>query len=162
MVMFLGPFLRREMITSVRSARVIRDRLIALLLVTGVVAGCVLVWDEWGWDRTSVSGAAWFALVAYGLTAFAQAGIVIGLIVGQVARAIASERDRKSLASLLTTQLSGAEIVVGTMAAGLFRAANGLAATLALLVLMVSLGGVDPRLVLLSGAGLSSTALAAA
>jgi hypothetical protein len=41
MVMFLGPFLGREMITSVRSARVICDRLIALLLVTGVVAGYV-------------------------------------------------------------------------------------------------------------------------
>src|SRR6516164_4922779 len=162
MVMFLGPFLRREMITSVRSARVIRDRLIALLLVTGVVAGCVLVWDEWGWDRTSVPGAAWFALVAYGLTAFALAGIAIGLAVGQVAPAIASERDRKSLDSLLTTRLSSAEIVLGTMAAGLLRTANGLAATLPVVVLMVFLGGVDPGLVLLSGAGLASTALAVA
>src|SRR5262249_31104305 len=57
---------------------------------------------------------------------------------------------------------SGAEIVVGTMAAGLLRAANGLAAALPLVVLMVFLGGVDPGLVLLSGAGLASTALAAA
>src|SRR6516165_3225924 len=162
MVMFLGPFLRREMITSVRSGKVIRDRLIALLLVTGVVAGCVLVWDEWGWDRTSVREAAWFALVAFGLTAFAQAGIAIGLVVGQVAPAIASERDRKSLDALLATQLSSAEIVVGTMAAGLLRAANGLAAALPLVVLMVYLGGVDPGLVLLSGLGLASTALAAA
>jgi hypothetical protein len=160
--MFLGPFLRRELITSVRSARVIRDRLIALLLVTGIFAGCVVVWDEWGWDRTSVPGAAWFALVAFGLTAFAQAGIAIGLVVGQVAPAIASERDRKSLDALLTTQLSSAEIVVGTMAAGLLRAANGLAATVPLVVLMVFLGGVDPGLVLPSGAGLASTALAAA
>ena len=44
--MFPGPFLKREMVTSVRCARVIRDRFIALLLVAGVVAGCVLVWDE--------------------------------------------------------------------------------------------------------------------
>src|SRR5262249_56325254 len=116
MVKFLGPFLRREMITSVRSARVIRNRLIALFLVTGVVAGCVLVWDEWGWDRTSVSGAAWFALVASGLTAFTQAGIAIGLVVGSVAPAIASERDRKSLHPLLTTPLSRAEIAVATTA----------------------------------------------
>src|SRR5262249_13404091 len=143
MVMFLGPFLRREMVTSVRSARVIRDRPIALLLVTGVVAGCVLVWDEWGWDRTSVSGAAWFALVAFGLTAFPQAGIAIGLVVGQVAPAIASERDRGSLDVSLTTRLHSAEIVLGTMAAGLLRAANGLAPTLPVVVLMVFLGGVD-------------------
>jgi hypothetical protein len=162
MVMFLGPFLRREMIVAVRSARAIHDRLIALLLVTGGVAGCVFVWDEWGWDRTSVSGAAWFAHVAFGLAVFAQAGIAIGLVVGSVAPAIASQRDWKSLDSLLTTRLSGAEIVVGTMAAGLLRAANGSVATLPLLVLTVSLGGVDPRLVLLSGAGLASTALAVA
>src|SRR3954449_3912195 len=162
MVMFPGPFLKREIVASVRCARVIRDRLIALLLVTGGVAGCVVVWDAWGRDRTSVREAAWFALVAFGLTAFAQAGIAIGLVVGQVAPAIASERDRKSLDALLATQLSSAEIVVGTMAAGLLRAANGLAATLPLVVLMVFLGGVDPGLVLLSGAGLASTALAAA
>ena len=127
------------------------------MLVAGGVAGCVVVWD-----RTSVREAAWFALVAFGLTAFAQAGIAIGLVVGQVAPAIASERDRKSLDALLATQLSSAEIVVGTMAAGLLRAANGLAAALPLVVLMVFLGGVDPGLVLLSGAGLASTALAAA
>ena len=155
MVMFPGPFLKREMVTSVRCARVIRDRLIALLVVAWGVAGCVVVWDEWGWDRTSVREAAWFALVAFGLTAFAQAGIAIGLVVGQVAPAIASERDRKSLDALLATQLSSAEIVVGTMAAGLLRAANGLAAALPLVVLMVFLGGVDPGLVLLSGAGLA-------
>jgi ABC-type transport system involved in multi-copper enzyme maturation permease subunit len=162
MVMVLGPFLRREMITSVRSARVIHDRLMALLLVTGVVAGCVFVWDQWGWDQTSVSAAAQFALVAYGLSAFTQAGIAIGLVLGQVAPAIASERDRKSLDALLTTRLSSAEIVLGTMAAGLLRAANGLVATLPLVVLLVFLGGVDPGLVLLSGAGLASTALAVA
>ena len=77
--MFPGPFLKREMVTSVRCARVIRDRLIALLLVAWGVAGCVVVWDEWGWDRTSVREAAWFALVAFGLTAFAQAGMRSGL-----------------------------------------------------------------------------------
>jgi ABC-type Na+ efflux pump permease subunit len=162
MVMVLGPFLRREMITSARSAGVIRERLMALLLVTGGVAGLVVVWDEWGWDRTSVSAAAWFALVAFRVTAFAQAGIAILLVIASVAPAIASERDRKSLDALLTTRLSGAMIVVGTMAAGLLRAANGLAATLPLVVLMVFLGGVDPRLVLLWGAGLASTALAVA
>ncbi len=130
--MFLrDPSSKREMVTSaVRSARVIRDRIVALLLVTGVVAGCVFVWDRWGWDRTSVSAAAQFALVAYGLSAFAQAGIAIGFVVGLVGPAIASQRDRKSLDALLTTQLSSAEIVVGTMAAGLLRAANGLAAAL--------------------------------
>ena len=46
MVMYPGPFLSCEMVTSVRCARVIRDRLIALLPVAGGVAGCVVVWAE--------------------------------------------------------------------------------------------------------------------
>jgi hypothetical protein len=85
MVLFLGPYLRREMITSVRFARVHSDRLIALLLLRGSVAGCVVVWDGWSWDRTSVSEAAWFSLVAFGLAVLAQAGIAFGLVVGLVA-----------------------------------------------------------------------------
>src|SRR5215213_3690095 len=89
MVMFPGPFLKREMVTSVRCARVIRDRLIALLLVAGGVAGCVVVWDEWGWDRTSVREAAWFALVAFGLGCFGQGGWASGLVGGEAPAASA-------------------------------------------------------------------------
>ena len=79
-----------------------------------------------------------------------------------MARAIASERDRKTLDALLATRLSSPQIVLGVMAAGLFRFANGLAATLPVVVLMVYLGGVDPRFASLACVGLASTAVGVA
>ena len=160
--MSLGPFLRRELITSVRRGTAFSDRRDAVVLMMAVVAGCVVVWDWWGWDRASVAGAASFALSTFGLIVAAQVVLVLGLVPALVAPAIASERDRKSLDALLATRVSAAEIVLGTMGAGLLRYANGLAALVPVITLMVFLGGVDPRLVLLAGAGLASTAFALA
>src|SRR5918998_1280727 len=79
-----------------------------------------------------------------------------------VAPAIASERDRKSLDALLATRLSAADIVLGTTIAGLLRYANGLVAPVPVVTLMALLGGIDPRLILLAGVGLASTAFALA
>ena len=153
--MSVGPFLWRELITSVRRGTAFSDRRRAVVLMTAVVAGWVVVWDRWGWDRASVAGAASFALTTFGLIVAAQAFLAPGLVPVPV---LASERDRKSLDSLLATPLSATEIVLGTMGAGLLRYANGMAALAPVLTLMVFLGGIDPRLVLLAVAGLASTA----
>jgi ABC-type Na+ efflux pump permease subunit len=160
--MTLGPILRRELITSVRRAETFQDRLGAAAVAAAVLAGSVVAWVWWGWDRASVAGAAAFARATFGLIVAAQAVLTMGLVPGEVAPRIASERDRKSLDALLATPLSGAAIVLGTTAAGLVKYATGLAALLPIVVVMVFLGGVDPRLVLLAGAGLASTALALA
>jgi hypothetical protein len=90
-----------------------------------------------------------------------QACISVGFVL-PVSRALASERDGKTLDALLATRLSSPQIVLGLMAAGLFRFANGVAATLPVVVLMVYLGGVDPRFALLAWVGLTSTALGVA
>ncbi len=162
--MSLGPlpFLRRELITSVRRGTAFSERRDAVVLMTAVVAGCVLVWDWRGWDRDSVAGAKSFALSTFGLVVAAQVVLALGLVPALVAPAIASERDRKSLDSLLATRFSAADVVLGTTGAGLLRYANGLAALVPVITLMTWLGGIDPRLVLLAGAGLASTALALA
>ena len=156
----LGPFLRRELITSVRRGTAWSDRRSAVVLTTAVITGCVVAWNWRGWDRASVAGAASFALTAFGLSVAAQAVLLLGLVPALVAPAIASERDRKSLDALLATRLSAAEIVLGTMGAGLLRSANILAPLVPVLTLMVFLGGIDPRLILLAAAGLASTAFA--
>src|SRR4051795_6167854 len=126
--MSLGPFLRRELITSVRRGTAFSDRRNAVVLVTAVVAGCVVVWDRWGWDRISVDGATSFAHSTFGLVVAAQALLVLGLVPARVAPSIASERDRKSLDSLLATRFSAADVVLGVMGAGLLRSTNDLAA----------------------------------
>ncbi len=156
--MTLGLFLRRELTTSVRRGSAFTDRWGAVLWMTAIVTGCILVWDWKGWDRASVAGAASFALTTFGLIVAAQSLIALGIGPAMVAPIIASERDRKSLDSLLATPLSAAEIVLGTIGAGLLRYLNGLAALGPILTLIVILGGIDPRLVLLACAGIASTA----
>src|SRR5206468_4183730 len=99
--MSLGPFLRREMLTSARRGTASSDRRRSVLLAMFSVAACVVAWDWWGWDRASVAGAASFALAAFGLVVAAEAFLVVGEVPALVAPAIASERDRKSLDSLL-------------------------------------------------------------
>src|SRR4051812_20506206 len=101
--MGLGPFLRREQLTSVRRGRAYYDRLGALVLVMAIVAGCILAWEWLGWERDSVAGAATFGRLTFAMIVVAQVGLAIVLAAGQVAPGIASERDRKSLDALLAT-----------------------------------------------------------
>ncbi len=160
--MSLKPFLRRKLIISARRGTVFSERCAAASLMATIIAGSVLVWDWWGWDRSSVLGMASFAWKTFGLLVAAQAVLVLGLVTTLVAPSIAVERDRKSLDALLATKFSSADIVVGKMTAGLLRSANSLVVVVPFLVLMIFLGGGDPRLVLLAVAGLASTALAVA
>ena len=159
--MSIGSFLRREYVVSIERGELFRDRILAAALAGTAVVSCLLVWDWKGWDRTSVAGASSFAQVAFGFVVAAQACISVGFVL-TVARAIASERDRKSLDALLATRLSSPQIVLGVIAAGLFRFANGMGATLPVVVLMVYLGGVDPRLALLACLRMMSTAFGVA
>jgi len=54
--------------------------------------------------------------------------LAMGLVPSLVVPAMASDRDRKSLDSLLATRLSASDIVPGTMGTDMLRYANGLAA----------------------------------
>jgi ABC-type Na+ efflux pump permease subunit len=160
--MRLGLFVRRALITFARSGTVFPDRVAAVIAVAAVVAGCVLFWDQLGWDRTTIAGATWFGHSTFGLVVGIRAVLAMSVVVGQVAPSIASERERKSLDSLLGARLSSAEIVVGMMVTGLVRSANWLAATIPIVVLIAIVAGVQPLLVLLCGAGLGSSVFAAA
>lgn len=160
--MRVGPILRRELITSVRSSRIDSDRRAALLLAATAVGGCFGVYDWKGWDRATVAGASRFGLAIFAVLIAALAGLAAVLVMGPISAAIASERDRKTLDALLATRLSGAQIVLGTVAAGLVRYGCGAAAMLPVVVLVVAFGGVDVRLALLAGAGLVSMASAMA
>ncbi|SIN86661.1 hypothetical protein SAMN05444166_1346 [Singulisphaera sp. GP187] len=160
--MRIGPILERELLTLVRRKTAFLDRYVAIVLELAVVLGCAWVWDHREWDRRSLAGVSAFALTLFVLTLGVLLNATFGLVIAQVSKAIASERDRKSLDALLATQLSSAEIVLGTLAAGLVRWANGLATLVPVLVLLIPFGGVDPRLILLGGVGLASTAFALA
>jgi len=160
--MTVAPFLKRELIVSVRRGGAFADRRVSALLPAVVVVGSVVVWHLLEWDPSAIESAAWFALSTFGCVIASLTFLAIGLVPSLVAPAIASERDRRSLDSLLATRLSASEIVLGGMASGLLRYGNSLAAALPLVLLLVFVGGVNPWLVVLAVAGLVSTAIALA
>ena len=160
--MLPGPFLKRELCTSARRAGTYRDRVALAALVTVLIAACAWAWDYWGWDRASVVGARSVGLAMFGLALGLLIPPFVGGVPAVVAATIAAERDRKTLDALLTTRLSAAEIVLGSLAAGLFRFFAQVVAVVPILALIVYLGGVDVRWALLAAVGLGSTALALA
>ena len=158
--MLLGPIFSRELMTSARRTDSFQNRAYTAVLAAAIVGGCAGFWDWKGWDRASVAGASAFGLRAFAAIVAVQAFFVMVIIPSEVAPGVAGERDRRSLDALLATRLAGVEVILGVMGAGLVRYASSLAAAVPVVALL--LGGVDPRLVLLAGAGLASTAVAVA
>jgi ABC-type transport system involved in multi-copper enzyme maturation permease subunit len=160
--MLFGAYLRRERIASTRRGTAFYERSRHLIQMAATVAVCVVVWDWRGWDRSSVAGSASFVRSTFGLIVSVEVGCLLFLVPAFVAPTIAAERDRKSLDALLATPASAAQIVAGALGVGLLRLADGWIALVPAVILMASFGGVDPRLILLAGVGLASTAFALA
>ncbi|WP_406700077.1 ABC transporter permease subunit [Singulisphaera sp. Ch08] len=158
----MNPILERELILQTRRETVFIDRFVAIAFAFSVILCAGWIWDLKGWDRHSLAGVSGFAYTLFVLTIAVLWYVIIGLVTCPISRAIARERDRKTLDAILTTRLSAAEIVLGTLAAGLVRWANGTATLVPVAVLLILYGGVDPRLIMLAGAGLASTAFAMA
>jgi ABC-type Na+ efflux pump permease subunit len=74
------------------------------------------------------------------------------------ALSIAREKDRRTLDFLLATRLSNVEIILGKFAAVMMVFVTTIAAGLPVMLLLAFMGGVDFRLVLLTYAGVTTTA----
>lgn len=160
--MSFGLFLRRELITSTRRGAAFADRRHAAYLAAMLIGGCFAVWEWRGWDRSSIPGAASFGFAMFGALVVLETVLVMGFMAGAAAPAIAQERDKKSLDSLLATRASAADVVLGALGGALLRYLNRGAALAPIVVLIMYLGGIDPRLVALTVAGLVSTAVVTA
>ncbi len=157
--LMIGPFLGRELGTSVRGGRAFADRRMGSVLAGSIVLGLVLLWDYQGWDRASPAGSSRFGLAA---TAAMVGGLILqalGVVVQQSARSIASERDKKTLDALLASRFSSPEIFLGAVLAGLIRFGNATASTAPMFVLVAFLFGVPPGWLILAGLGLGSSAV---
>ena len=154
--MAFGAFIRRDLIVSSRRKKVFSDRVAGLVAFSLVIYGGAATADWLGWDRSSVAGTSKFALAVFSLYIATQVMLASGLMATLVSSAIASERDRKTLDALLATRVSSAEIVLGAMGSGLLRFANSVMPVIPVLVILLP---VDPRLILLSFAGVTSTTL---
>jgi ABC-type transport system involved in multi-copper enzyme maturation permease subunit len=100
----------------------------------------------------------WFAFSAFGGIAIAQEILVLALTPILVAGCITGEKQRKTLQYLMTSRLTSAEIVLGKLMAPVLYLTTLLAVSMPILSLLVLLGGIDPRLVLLTCGGSCSTA----
>ncbi|MDR3621302.1 MAG: hypothetical protein P4L85_18270 [Paludisphaera borealis] len=157
-----GLFLKRELTISTRRGTVFSDRRAAACMAAEVIGGCFAVWYWWDWDRESVAGAASFGFTMFGALVLAELTLVLAVIPMTAAPSIALERDKKSLDSLLATRVSAADVVLGALGATLLRYGNRLLALAPIVVLIMFLGGIDPRLAALAFAGVASTAIVTA
>ncbi len=159
--MFSIPTLRRELIVSSRRRGIFSDRVVYAGLLLAAIGTMELVWVLVGGDRASSFAALGvYTKTVFGTIVLVQALFVFGMVPVQVAPIVARERDRKTLDALLATELSSAEIVVGALAGSLTGTLEKLAIALPVMLLLVPLGGVDPRLIVMAYAGLASTAFA--
>ena len=99
----------------------------------------------------------WFAFSTFCGITIGQEILVLVLTPALVAGVIADEKQRKTLHYLMASRLTSAEIVLGKLLVRMLYVGVLLGVSLPVLSLLVLMGGIDPRLVLLScGATLST------
>ena len=157
----LGVVTRREVVTAARRKGWYQTRcalVVGLLLAVGYGAYVEFPHGPGGWEVP-----AWKVRASARRASAAAVGI---LAVAVLALAhdvsLAEERERGTLAMLLTSRLEAFEIVAGKLAAILARCVMVLVAGVPVLVLLDRLGGGEPWLVVLTCAGLASWALSVA
>ncbi len=155
--MTILPVLKRELVALARRGGEQSSRSVfaATLLVS--VLGTFTAWYYWQGEHVTNTVMALVAERSF-LIALALHGLPLMTVIGQTARCIALEKDRRTLDFLLATRLSSTEIVVGKLAAHLLAFLVALAAGLPIMLLN-KLGGVDGWLILTGYAGIVSTGL---
>jgi ABC-type Na+ efflux pump permease subunit len=156
--MLLGPIFRRELDVAAKRWGTFGDRCSVPCVVLLVIATAAVGSGLLGQDGGSIAGVREVAGKVFAFVVAVQALMVMARVPGAVAPALAGERDRKTLDAVLASGLTSAEVVLGALGGGLVRSLGGTAGVLPVMVVMVPLAGIDPRLVLLTVAGLAATA----
>src|SRR4051812_37805184 len=157
--MRLGPIFDRELMTLARRRGSYGGRTVVPLAMLAVLWG-----NDWA-RRYIIEGPitvqqmALFGRLTFAQFVLAQVIATLSIVPNYVDRSIAEEKDRKTLTFLLTTRLSSGSIVLGKLAAGLWHYLACLLAGIPVVLLLPLFGGVEPELVVLTYAGLVSTAL---
>jgi ABC-type transport system involved in multi-copper enzyme maturation permease subunit len=116
-----------------------------------------------GWMRSATLGesARFGPLLFHMLTYYVELPLFLFFAALSAASAVAQEKDRRTFVLLLLTDLRNDEIVLGKLLGSLLPIGLLLAATVPLLMLLLLLGGIDPRQVLQAIVIIAATALAA-
>ena len=89
----------------------------------------------------------------------AHACALFGVFSAKAVTSIAEEKDRRTLDFLLSSRLTNAEIVLGKVAGCVTFLFAEFAVGLPIMLLLHPLGAIDPRLILLAYAGMTTTGL---
>jgi ABC-type transport system involved in multi-copper enzyme maturation permease subunit len=155
----LGPVFNAELLTTAR-----RPRNYVIRFLYGLVILCQVYlsyqsnsWRLYGSGQLSIQEMASFAQTIFNTFAILQAVVILLLTPALVGGAIADEKQRKTLHYLLTSQLSGAEIVIGKLAARLLQVFVLVALGLPVVSLVGLFGGIDYQILLFAYASTCST-----
>lgn len=156
------PILGRELLVYSRRRRTYIARMEAALGPLIVAGACFIGWFIYygkGWHLAiSHAEMAQLGQVAFGLVVAVQLLIAYIMCIEQTSRALARERDGRTLGLLLASPMSSAQIVLGTLAAEMLRCFGLVIVALPVSAALVLGGGIDPRFVPLAYAGILATA----
>jgi ABC-type transport system involved in multi-copper enzyme maturation permease subunit len=156
----LGPIFNREFLTVPRRSRhyLTRVAYLGTFWIIGVTAWLATR----GWMRTETLGeAARFGPLLFLILTYVELALFLFFSALSAASAISQEKDRRTFILLLITDLRNDEIVLGKLLGSLLPILLLLAATIPLLMLLILLGGIDPRQVWQAILIVAATSLAA-
>jgi len=144
--MLFGPVFHAELITTARRSRNYVIRFLYGIIILFVIY-CSYQANSWrlsgGQEQLTIQKLAEFGKSIFQSFAILQAVVILLLTPALVGGAIADEKQRKTLHYLLTSQLSGAEIVLGKLAARLLQVLVLVALGLPVVSLIGLIGGID-------------------
>ena len=141
--MLVGPVFSREVTTTPRSWRHFFSRATYVAALFGLVVTAWLILMVEGLDDLSRFGAGIFSLLAP--LQMTMAMVFSALL---TASAVAQEKDRRTFELLLMTNLSNAELVLGSLLASMLGVLVLIAASVPLFMILTLLGGVSyPQIV---------------
>jgi ABC-type transport system involved in multi-copper enzyme maturation permease subunit len=157
--MLPGPVFNFELLSTARRGRFYTIRafyaIVLLIILWAIHSSWSSVYEG---AELPTSMVKWFALSALGGITFGQEVLVLVLTPALVAGVIADEKKRKTLHYLMASRLTSSEIVLGKLFVRMLYVGVLLGVSVPVMSLLVMLGGIDPRLVLLSCGATLSTA----
>src|SRR4051794_9686921 len=158
--MFPGPVFNIELVTTARRPRYYLVRFIyGLILLFFIWRNDPRLWPGFfqSPNEMSIKELAAIGRALFNTFLIVQSIAVILLTPALVAGVVAEEKQRKTLHYLLSSRLTGAEIVLGKLSARMLHLAVFLAIGLPVMSLLSLFGGVDPTVVLMAFAGTVTT-----
>ncbi len=161
-MILLGPVFRRELLQASRQKRLFILRTLYGLILLGMIYWIVFQGFVYGGDwRGDVSSQQMILIgqAIFGTISAVQLVGVMALTPAIVAGAIADEYQRKTMHDMLTSLLTGPEIVIDKLNARLLNVGVYIATSLPIISIITLFGGVDPDEVLYLYAITCSTTL---